>query len=216
MLKKAYRIVALVALLHFVAAAGVVGYLVATGKLTAEQAERIAEVLRGELAQPQGAQADTIEEAPPPANSAESLQRGQLREEMGRYRADRRRTELEQQAAAARAALLQVTREREALERQVASFESRQQTRKKQEESVGFKKDLSLLSSLKPKDSLYFLLQKSPEDAAKVLLLMETRKAKRIIEAARSPAQKQRMGQIMQLLGEMAPTDHELLAGAGR
>ncbi len=61
-----------------------------------------------------------------------------------------------------------------------------------------------------------YLLARSPEDAAQMLLLMDTRKAKRIIEAAKTTGQKKRMAEIYQLLSEMAPADSDLLKGRTR
>lgn len=215
-LKKVYGLAALLAILHLLGVGGIVGYLVATGKLTREHVQQMAAVLRGEIAEPQAAEAEEVADVPPPAKSADSIDRDQLQEDLHRHQAERREAELAQHQAAAKFALLKATRAREALEREVASFEAQKRNRKKQEESEGFQKDLALLSSLKPKVSIEYLIQKSTADAAKVLLLMDTRKAKRIIEAARTPAQKKKIAEVMKLLGEMAPAEAELLGGTSK
>ncbi|HUU83401.1 MAG TPA: hypothetical protein VM243_07855 [Phycisphaerae bacterium] len=213
--KKAFRLVALLALLNVLAAGAGLAYLVGSGRLTAERVEQIATVLRGEWPAPQTAQAQEIAPVEPPAKSAEAIENEQTTEQITRHMIDRRMAELEQQAATARAALLKVTREREAHQREKDEFAAQRRQRDTQERSEGFRKDLALLGSLNAKVAVDYLLQKPPEDAAQMLLQMETRKAKRIIEAAKTTAQKKKMGQIYQLLSEMAPADSELLAGNG-
>ena len=211
-LKKIYNLVALFALLNVMAIGGLLAYLAGTGKLTAERVEHVAAVLRGELPTPQTAEAQEVGDAPPPTKSSDAIEREQLAEETNRIQADRRRAVLDQQAATARAALLQVTRAREALERERAEFDAQQRNRQNQEKSAGFQKELALLSNMKPKTALEYLLRKPNEEAANILLLMDTRKAKRIIEGARAPLQKQRVGELLDLLSEIAPADNELLA----
>jgi len=210
-LKKTYHLAALLALLHLLVASGGLVFLLATGRLNRERAGQIAGVLRGDLPAAQAAQVE--EEAPvaPPTKSVESIEHEQRQEEMVRYMSDRRRAELEQQAATGRAALLQVTREREALSRQAEELETQRKQRMQQEESEGFRKDLELFGSMKPKDAVYYMLQKQPEDAARMLLMMDTRKAKKIVEAAKTPAERKTMSQVLQTMREIDPTETESL-----
>ena len=146
MIKKIYHAVALFALLNVVVIGGGAGYLYSTGDLTAERIEQVAAVLRGEWPQPQEAEAEVVEETADPTRSAESLDQGQVEEELMRLRADRRRAELQQQAATVAAARLEVTRQREALERRDAEIRAQAKRREKEEESQGFKKLIPLLS----------------------------------------------------------------------
>ena len=48
LITKSYRTIATLALLNFLALGGGIGYLVASGRLDAERARLVAEVLRGE------------------------------------------------------------------------------------------------------------------------------------------------------------------------
>ena len=212
MIKKAYHVVALLALLNLIVIAGGVGYLFSTGALSTERVEQLAAVLRGEWPKPAEAQAEEVEEVADPTRSAESIDREQTEEEMLRLQADRRRAELQQQAATVAAARLEVTRQREALERRHADFKAQAKRREKEEESAGFKKELDLLSSVKPKVAVGYLLEKPREDAAVLFLQMETRKGKRLVEAAKTPSQRRAMAEILQMLREMSPEQAELLA----
>lgn len=210
-LKRAYHAVALLALLHLFGVGGVLGYLAATGRLTGEQFGRVVDVLRGATPQSAVAAAETVEEVAPPGKSTESIQQEQLAEKIARHRVDRRWAELDQQAATIAAARLEVIRQREALEREAEELDAQFKRRAKQEQSESFKKDLELFSSMKPKVAVDYMLRKPPEDAARMLLLMDTRKAKRIIEAAKTPAQKRDMARILQMLRDVAPAGSRAL-----
>jgi hypothetical protein len=210
-LKRAYQAVALLALLHLLGAGGVLGYLAATGRLTGEQFRRVVDVLRGATPQSAVAATETVEEVAPPEKSTEFIEQEQLAEKIARHRVDRRWAELDQQAATIAAARLAVIRQREALEREAEELDAQFKRRAKQEQSESFKKDLELFSSMKPKVAVDYMLRKPPEDAARMLLLMDTRKAKRIIEAAKAPAQKRDMARILQMLRDVAPAEGRAL-----
>lgn len=210
MIKRAYQLVALLALLHLVALGGVGGYLFATGKVDRAQIEQIAAVLRGgqpqiaeaaPTTQPSSTQPSAVETAPEPSPPDE------LHEQMLRLKADRREAELAQRLGTVAAAQIEVTRQREALKREAEELQKQLDARRDQEASTGFKKDLELLANLKPKDAAYYLLQKPTEEAARMLLMMETRKAKKIIESAKSPDQRKTVSEILEVMRGMTPAD---------
>ncbi|MCH7814342.1 MAG: hypothetical protein IID40_10020 [Planctomycetes bacterium] len=210
-LKKAYQIVALLALAHLLALGGVIGYLAGTGKLTGEHLQQMAEVLRGG---PQEAAAEPVDTDVPDAPLSESkspVGTNRTTEEIGRYMADRRRAELDQQAATIRDYRLQVTREREAFRREVAEWEAQWQRRQDQEQSEGFKKDLEIFSALKAKDAMHYLLQNPVEEVARMLQQMDPRKAKKIIEAAKTQAARKKMSEVLQAMREISPEPAEAL-----
>lgn len=210
-LKKAYQIVALFALAHLLALGGVIGYLAGTGKLTGERLQQMADVLRGG---PQEAAAEPVDTDDPDAPVTESTSPAGTKkstEETGRYMADRRRAELDQQRDTIRDYRLQVTREREAFRREVAEWEAQWKRRQDQEQSEGFKKDLEIFSALKAKDAIHYLLQNPIEDVARMLQQMDSRKAKKIIEAAKTPAARKKMSEVLQAMRELAPEPAEAL-----
>lgn len=213
-LKKAYHGVAMIALLNLLLVGGVLGYLGATGVLTADRLERIASIARGEDVGPEQGEQEDAEEVTDPQASADSISHTQEQEEASRLRADRRRAELQQQATTIAAARLEVTRQREALERRYDELRQQAKQREKEEQSAGFKKELALLASVKPKVAVGMLLEKPREDAAALLMAMETRKGKRLVEAAfKVPSQRRAMMEVMQYLREMSPEQADLLAG---
>ena len=211
-IKKLYRAVALMALLNLLAVGGLFAYLIGGGKLTRERTEQIMSVLRGEQEEAPQPEAEEPEPVARSVRSADSMDREQTEDEIMRLRAERRRAELRQQAAAVAAARLQVTREREALERQQAEWTASRKERETKEQSQGFKKELDILSSLKPKVALGFLLAKSKDDAASMLLTMETRKAKKIIESAKTPAQRNSISELLETMREISPDEARALS----
>lgn len=210
-LKRVYQGVALLALLNLAAVSGLVGYLVATGQLTGERVERAAAALQGEPPAERAAEAETVAETASPKQSSDVLQRNGEDEEAARLRTDRRRAELEQQAATIAAGRLEMTRQREAFERRQAEVRAQTQQREQQEQSAGFRKELDLLSSVKPKVALEYLLEKPKEDAAALLLAMDTRQGKRLVEAAKNASQRRAMAEVLQMLREMSPEQAEAL-----
>ncbi len=212
MLKKLYHVVALFAVLNLLVLGGAVAYLAGTGRLSGERVEQIAGVLRGEWPRPQETQAEESTEAPPPAPSSDTLVQEQAEEEVLRLRVDRRRAELQQQAATIAAARLEVTRQREALERREGELDALQSKREKEEESAGFQKELELFASMKPKLAVTYLLEKPPEDAAALLLQMDTRKSKRLVEAAKTASQRRAMTEVLEKLREVSPAQADLLS----
>lgn len=221
-LKKIYSLVAMMALLNLLGIGGVVGYLVWSGKLGSEKMEQIAGIFRGDGAEVEEGQAEKADEsvveakAAAPSRSSEELDRDQEAEEQFRLKADRRRAELNQQSDTIASARLEVTRQREALERRALQLEAQARRRQKAEQTEGFKKEMDLLSSLKPREALFYVLQRSSEDAASLILNLNTRKAKRIVEAAKTPAQKRAMSEIMQMLRDISPDGAATMSGQSR
>ncbi len=211
MVKRVYHIAAVFAFIHLAAIGGLVGWLASDGMLDSEKVDQIATILRGPEEEAAGVEAKEDDAAAPAKKSSDSLDQDQTREELFRLQMDRRMAELSQQASTITAARLQVTRQREALKRREEEVANQQNKRQKQEQTKGFKKELEILSSLKPKVALFQLSQKTTPDAAKLLLTMNTRNAKRIVEAAKSPAEKRRMADLLKAMRDISPEEAQQL-----
>jgi len=190
-LGKFYQFVALVALIHSVAILVGVGLLAKSGKLNKESVLAIANVLGfGEDADADES-TDTKDLSTPPsdepqkAKSSTAPVTNSVQEELARRSLQRAVTQAEHRRVLAQRAMLDVRRRREELERLAQQQTTKVETQTKQKAKEGFKKDLEILSSLKPKIALDSLLARSIDDAAQMMLLMETRQAKKIMEAAR-------------------------------
>ena len=214
-LRKTYDAVAIFALANMLVFGGLLIYLVGSGTLVPEKVERIAAVLRGEKESAQDAtvaaaqagvdaaqdRTDVVGQSAEDASAA-----SQMDEEITRREAQRIRAELDQRVATVNQVLMRVTLEREAFERQVEAEAQRKQEVTASQGQEGFKKELEYFESLSPKVAVQHLLAKPDADeAARILLEMETRKGKKIIEAAKRGNQMERMKVILQRLREVAP-----------
>jgi len=216
--KRAYEIVALFALLHVVALLGVAGYLVGTGVVDAQKVQQVADMLGGTQ------QTDEFEDEsanagePGSDEASRSLQTGrtfaraeaggslEANEEMLRREAQRIETELEQKLALTNSIMLRVQMEREAFTRERTEAAQRDKQQEATREDEGFKKQLAILENLSPKIAVEHLIAlPDPDIAARLLAEMQPRKAKKIVEAAKKGNQLTFMQSIVRRVGEVAP-----------
>ncbi|HNQ22326.1 MAG TPA: hypothetical protein PKK06_04460 [Phycisphaerae bacterium] len=211
LIRRAYDMVALLAVLHLLALGALSTYLIGSGTLTGERVQRIAAVLRGEEPAPVETPATEAKPAPPPpppvGQSAEDAAlAAQQDEEITRREAERIKAELDQRLATVNRVLLQVTKKREAWEQEVADANRRAQELNQTGDNEGFRKELEYFETLSPKVAVQHLLAKSNVDeAARILLALDAGKGKKIIEAAKRGNDLERMKMILQRLREVAP-----------
>ena len=202
--RRIFTIVATLAILHLLALGGLMGFLFHNGTLNAGRVELIAAVLRGEHDPPAEDGAGSVEAAARDAGSAQvALAQEQMEEEMTRRQLEREKAELAQRLELVMREMARVQQEREYFEeRRRREAES---AKKKGEQSYreGFEKQLDLFEKMKPKIAVEYLLSRNVEEAADLLRAMETRKGKKIIEAATSPNQRKKIDEILKLLPEL-------------
>ncbi len=199
-----FKIVSILAILHLLGLAGLMGLLWSKGTLSTDRVQLIAGVLRGEYDPP-----SEDESGPAVSQDAETespqaaLTQEQLEVEMTRRQLERQKTELEQRLELVLREMARVQRERE-------YFEERRQreaevVRKKGEQNYrrGFEKQLDLFGKMKPQVAVEYLLSRDVEEATELLRALDTRKGKKIIEAARTPNQRKKMDEILKLLPEL-------------
>ncbi len=223
-LRRAYEAVALFAVLNILVLGGATAYLASSGIIDGEKLQGIAAVLRGEdEAISQEEESDLVEE---PEKTDEAKSAGltpdnstmilQMNSEILRREAERVKVELDQRLALNNAIMLRITQEREAFRRERDAEAARKKEAVQEEREVGFEKTIELYESLSPKVAIDYLLDISDlDESARVLLQMETRKAKKIIEAAKKVEQKGRMKEILKRLREVAPERSDELTGQG-
>ena len=191
--KRAYDAVALFALLNIVAVGGFVAYLTTSGIVDGEKLREMIGLLRADGDEDQdaegeeGATADTaatVVAARKDVNNAD--QQAQIDVEILHREAERIKVELEQRLALSNSILLKVRNEREAFkaEREAAADQTAQERAARRD--VGFEKQVAIFSSLSPKIAVQHLLGlNDPSEAARMLMSLETDKAKKIVEAAK-------------------------------
>ena len=194
-LRKTYHLVALLALIHLLGLAGGAGFLVTTGRLTPQRVRAVVDVLRGEAPGAEESEPDAGEQGEVP-DAAEELARRNL---------ERVVMEANQRLILANRQMVEVKRRREELERQEAERAQLHSRQAEESAKEGFKKDLEILSVLKPKVALDSLLTRPIDDAARMVMAMDARTSKKIIEAAqKDPRKRTAMLAIQQSLRELS------------
>ncbi|UCC28935.1 MAG: hypothetical protein JSU86_12115 [Phycisphaerales bacterium] len=209
--RRAYDTVALFALLNMLALGGLGVYLVASGALDTEKARRIGAVLRGEdlpeaqaqiSEEPVAAETDTAGSG----SGGDVVAQSQMEMEILRREGERIKAELDQRLALNNSILLRVMTERERFQQERDKVARQQKTALDMRREEGFKKQIAIYESLAPKVAVQHLLAMSePDDAAKILLEIQTRKAKKIVEAAKRGDQMEKMKAILKRVREVAP-----------
>jgi hypothetical protein len=228
-LRRAYDGLALFSVLHLVAVGGILAYAVWSGVLDGPALERVAMALRGALPSEPRAPARgtdgrtndlrTPEETKSSAKDVSATETPVISstQELDVYRreAERIRIELDQQLALVNAALLKVTKEREAFHREREALAQKDDEALLARRAEGFKKQVEILEGLAPKVALEHVLGiEDPDEAARLLAAMDPRKVRRVVEAAKSPKDLQRMRAIVQRVQDAAPQSPDALTQA--
>ncbi len=218
MLRRMYDWLALLAVLHAVGLVGAVAYAYSTGAIDASKFPRAWSLLRGrdaETGKLQNAETKTAHAGD--TKSSEDMQTdARMPEDLQILRRESERTsvELNQQLALVKSMMLKVTTEREAFrkEQEEAAARAKRETQEGPEslrraQAAGFKKQVEIFEGLEPKVALEHLLGlQDPDEAAKLLAVMDSRKVQKIVAAAKTPERSQKMGTILQRVQDMAPS----------
>ena len=130
--------------------------------------------------------------------------------------AERIRVELEQQLALVHSMMLRVTTAREAFAKETQEQADRDEVTSNANEQEGYKKQIEIYEALSPKVAVEHLLSMAdPAEAAGILVEMETRKAKKIVESAKRGKQLAQMKAILRRVREVSPGRSAELSSQG-
>lgn len=210
-LRRTYDGIALFALLNMLVLGGVLTYVVGAGVIDGEKVRQIVAAIREE----EEPQTEATEfrhlneqktEPIPQAVGGDALAELQMNLEIVRREAERIKAELDQRLALSNSILLRVMTERESFRQERERAQRQQEIASAQQNQEAFKKQLAIFESLSPKIALRHLLAiPDPDEAAEILLAVNTRKAKSIIEAAKRSDELEKMKTILQLMRDWAP-----------
>lgn len=202
LVRKTYDGVALVAVLNVVFVGGLLGYLYSSGAVDGEKLRKFVAVIRGaELATEEAAEEETTTEEAPPRTNTPLFTPATAQMDMEAYRreADRIQEELRQRLALNNSILLRIATERKNFRLERAAAAKAAETEQKERRMEGFEKQIAILEGVKPATAIEYLLSLGDADESAVILMaMDDRKAKRIVEAAKKPAQRKQMSLILQ------------------
>lgn len=224
MLRRMYDIVALFVLINTLAFGGLAAYLVGSGTVDVAKLRRVAAVLRGDGEEsttaekevgPQVTSNTSATAASPEVDNADLEDQGDV--EVLHREAERIKVELGQRLALNNSILLKVRTEREAFKAERAAAHLEDQNEAALRRDVGFEKQVDIIESLVPKIAVRHLLGLSdPNEAAKILMAIETEKARKIVEAAKRGDDLSKMQLILQRMREAAPNRSAELDANGR
>lgn len=219
MIRRLYRLFAAFASVHVVALIALAVALVVSGSVDMGRVRKALWVLRGfELPSPARAAAASPTEALPPqpvesdSTSADTMPvRTPEDLEVLRRESERIGKELEQRLALTNSMLLRVTSAREELERDRAKMQKDRDLASKRtslaaRDTEGFRRQVEIFDGLNPKVAMEHLLGlEDPTEAALLLSSVDTRKANKIIESAKSTEQQKKMQDVLQRIRDVTP-----------
>lgn len=197
MRKTLVQLISVLAVAHLLVLAGLLGFLFGTDRLNAERIEQIASVLRGEF--PTEATADAIATTQPAEKEQAETKLARAKEESDliRRQFERQVRETQDRQHLVEAMMLEVTRRQESLSEEQTLFAEQQRKIREQRSQSGFRKELELLETSKPKMRRDLLRAKSEPDAVRLMMEMETRAGKQVINACKTPDEKAWIGRIL-------------------
>lgn len=211
MFGKLYHTAAVVSIAIVLAGGALLGLMYGTGKLTAEQVEAIAAVLRSDPNQP----ADTPEaEAAEEASDVEPTGKATSAEEIRQQRRDAQlRRALDERATRDRIAQRQLLEQamqhlltaEERFEQNQKQWEQERKRRRGAARDEGFEKELRIVSKLSPKLAKEHIIRKwkqSPDDAVRMLNALPESTSKRILGQMKTPEEIQITHELLERLSK--------------
>ncbi len=187
MMKRVYQAVSMLAVAHIMLLLGGTAYLIASGMLTVERAELIAQGLGGEFPPPEAETGNGDEEEESTGPVEARIAQAQEEKEALRRLLEREVREVEDRQRLVDAAMLDVIRRQEQLEGERVAFAQQQEAIRAERLQSGFVKELELLSAAKPAARKELLRQKPDADVVKLLMEMDERQGKQVIDACKTP-----------------------------
>jgi len=207
LLRRTYDSVALVTLLNAIGVAALVGFLVHSGALTGPKVREMIRVVRGEGVVIDADQAAIVDPEKETSDHADVHAPGTPTDvESLRLEAERIKTELDQRLALNNSIMLRVMTEREAFKKEQQAAAKRQQTATAERGEAGFRKQIAIYEGLPPKLAVKHLLDlNDPDEAARLLLELDTSQAKKIVESARRGEDMVKMEEILRRVRDVSP-----------
>lgn len=197
MRKTLIPLVSALAIANLLALIGAVGFLFGTGRLNADRVERITEIILGE-------DEEKTEDVAPEIAQPEEKEQAQVKLARAREQSDLIRRLFERQERETRdrqrlvdAMMLDVTRRQEELAEEQELFDEQQRNLREERLQSGFRKELELLETTKPKMRRDLLRAKNDADAVKLMMEMDTRAGKQVIDVCKSPQEKVWISRIL-------------------
>lgn len=212
-MRKILNILGLICLLLVLGAGGTVGYLAARGTLTRDSLKTAVAAVTSRPADAAASQPAPASEPAEPAPANQLLAAGRVNDaaEMGRL--EMFRSQVAREQAMVEAARLDLLRQREKLDQDRKLWEADRLKQNEGSQQGGAQKEREYLSSIRPAQALALLRAKPEDEAAAVLMAMEVRRGKKIIELCKSADDMKWALRILELIRQQDTVQAEALAG---
>ena len=193
MIRRLYSIIALLCVIHVVGGVGLLGTAVGTGRLDLETVRAVVKVVRGDE---QPVETETVvpdPAAPAPvalASSESRIKELMAQQEIDRLKNDKARVDLDQQRILLDRAMMRLERERQDHVKRVAGYDKKIAAEREQQLSESFNVLVRTIGSMKPKNALQALMQRSDGEAVRILHELPQRSRTTIMDACKEPDQR--------------------------
>lgn len=211
MLMRLFHVAAIVAIVNLLALAGLAGYAYAQGWLTKDRVVGAVAVLRGDDGTGDEGENEEATTAEPPKPSTERIERNEQLAERQVIELGRREREISDAAKLLETQVLSFLQEREQFAATQERWAQEQDARAKEADNSGLKKELDILSGIKPNDAKELLRQKNDEDVVRILMQLDERQARKLVAACKSKEDRLWIGRILDKLHETDAAQAEAL-----
>jgi flagellar motility protein MotE (MotC chaperone) len=200
-MKRLYHILALVAIIHLFAIAGLMGFLFATDKLNAERIDRIADVIRGEYPETQPAapatQPTEERKEETPEQSTKKIERQQEQRRQAELLAERNQQELQYRFDLNQQILYEASQKLDRIEQLKQELEKQKEAFAKKTEQQGFEKMVEVLEGMQAKNARDLLMERKDADVVRIFMALDSNILTDIVNQCKQPDQKEWVGRIL-------------------
>lgn len=214
MFRKIVYILGLVSLVALLGAAGVAGYLASKGTLNGDSLHAAVVAVTSQPAADDPATTQPATASQP--HSSEGIYADAVSAEVENAEAARlemMRRQLANEQSLLEAARVSLQRQQEQFQQKARQWEEDQKSAMVGAQQDGVQKELDYLSSIRASQALMLLRAKSDGEVAKILMAMETRKGKKIIELCKSTDEQEWVQRILELIRQQSNVQAQALTG---
>ncbi len=213
-MKRIYQIITAVAWAQFLALIGFMATLAVSGAFTRDRLASAVAALRGEFPDTPSSASQPTSRSTQFSPTPERIAREEEATRVRRTEMDRRERELEDQWTMLRESQLELLRSQEAFGQKRSTWRDALERQAAERDLLGAKKELEYVSTVKASLAKDILRQKKDADVVQLLLQMETRTGRKIIESCKTTEERLWIGRILEQLRQRNESQAEdLTAG---
>ena len=199
-MKRLYQIISLIAVIQLLATSGLIGYMFATKRLTAERVDAIARVIRGETEAPEAPASRPAAEPGKPESATSQIARTRAQEEWLALMVERQGRELQDRARLNQTIQLDVMRRLEEIDRREKAFAEQQKKLQEEQSQDGFAREVELMTAIEATRARKLLMMRKEPDAVRLLMSMDAARAKKILDTCKTAEEMEWAGRILDQL----------------